>query len=527
MHIPTFPDGKASRLAGTALLVTAAMFLPWPRTARSLPPAPFDVVIIEVDGHLTERVFADFNGDGLDDLLLVSGREVRLHLQRPTTDTGGSRKNSWSAAQDQKLLFHPKTIMFDVANLDRHGGAELVTLAEDGIFYQVWEEGQLSQRRNRLVATTQVGLERPTRSEVRWKDVLRDLDGNGADDLLIPAAGGFEVWRNVGKQGEPIHMAGPLMLPTPMGSFIRLGSERPSSRVTHAFWYPEPTPGNFVAADSDDVVIPHENAVLIYDGGGRYADGPGMKIDLADVRQHKQKKREGLIDLDRSLPTRVIDVNGDQILDLVSTHIGDGTTYIYLGGKGRETTAYEQPDRVVRSGGICFLTHFQDLDGDGKSDLILARTDPLGALHLLSILITREVTVDALVFFGRSDGRWPSEPDTVREVDIPILMRGRSQKEGMDFGTNIVISMEADLDGDGRCDLVSNLDHTHLALYPMQADRSFAEDASQEITIPSTEDFRYIDTRPFDLNRDGRSDLVLAYHSWENDRDRLVLIVSR
>ncbi len=511
-------------LLAAALALWAGLFAA-PRPAWSGPSPHFASVSLEVDGPITEAVDRDVDGDGLADLILVSGRKVRVHrhhgegvpfLERP----------------EQSFRFDRRAIVFDVADLDRDGSAELVTIAEDGVFYHAWQGrpdggGAFSLRRPRLVPGEAAGvLERPTRDEVRWKDLVRDLDGDGAEDLLLPGLAGYDLWRN--EATSEIGLAGPSVLPVPLGASVRIGSPRPSSRITHTYWYPEPVSGDLSGGGEHEVIVAHDDSVLVYgiDAETRAAR-LAFEIDLSSVRRVGGEKK-GLFDLDRSLPTRIVDVDADGVLDVVTTHLGEGVTTIYRGGRGRDASAYETPDHIVRSGGISFYTDFRDVDGDGRTDLLLARTAQIGALRILSVLLTREVTVDALVFYGRPDGSWPTEPDGVREVTIPLLIRSRSgQNEGIKFGADVVVTLHGDHDGDGRLDLVTKVAPDRLGIFRMGPNRKTSKTPWTTVPIPSTEGYRFVEAKVVDLDGDPRSDLLLRYYSWDQDADRLVAVVSR
>ena len=53
-----------------------------------------------------------------------------------------------------------------------------------------------------------------------------------------------------------------------------------------------------------------------------------------------------------------------------------------------------------------------------------------------------------------------------------------------------------------------------------------SEDPWLRMAIPSTNDYRRTDLDIGDVNADGRPDVMLVYGSWDEDADRIVLLLS-
>src|SRR5690606_30568954 len=170
---------------------------------------------IEVGGKVTEVVPVDVDGDGRKDLLVVRGREALLYLQGPD---GG-----FTTEPVQRFRFHPRTVLFDVGDLDGDGRAEVVLLHPEGIHaYRLQDRpgGRLLYGlRPEKVADCPSFLDRPPGDEVRRKELLRDLDGDGDLDVLVPQRDGFAV---LAAQGGGA-FAPPRKLPAPPTAILNTG----------------------------------------------------------------------------------------------------------------------------------------------------------------------------------------------------------------------------------------------------------------------------------------------------------------
>ena len=86
----------------------------------------FRRVDLRIGGSVTEVLAPDLNGDGKLDLLVVRGREALVFFQRA--------EGGFPSHPGQRFRFHPKTILFDVGDIDGDGKAEIALLQQRGVF---------------------------------------------------------------------------------------------------------------------------------------------------------------------------------------------------------------------------------------------------------------------------------------------------------------------------------------------------------------------------------------------------------
>ncbi|MCA8923600.1 MAG: VCBS repeat-containing protein [Planctomycetes bacterium] len=503
---------KASWLTIGALLAAASP------VTQGLPPGPigFASTGLEVGGKITEVLPRDLDGDGRLDLLVVRGREALVYFQ----EEGGA----WPPAPNQRFRFHPRTVLFDVGDLDGDGAAELVLLRPDDV--AVYE---LRKRRNgrmlyslrpRTVAAVESFLSRPVPDEVRRKEILRDLDQDGLPDLLVPRRDGFHVLRNLGAEG----FAAPETLAAPPKAILHPGRPQLSSQLFAQYWFANPNLLQFDGEGSLELVLAREGQLSVFG-----APTPGaLPLSAQGTYTVPDQKRfsfnvENPFELDFTMPLRLLDVNGDGRLDVASTHVGQGTTRLFL-NQGDPQQAFSTPALTLRAKGVTLIAFFRDLDGDGRPDLILPRLDKIGMWSIVKAFLSRSVPIEVLFFYQRAEGDpFPAEPDLVRELEIPISIN--SQSEGMRLGSTVIASL-GDFDGDGQQDVLIRTESDALEILRGH-DRTFSESADHVQPIPDVDAYRFCVSEVLDLDGDGRDDVLLRYLSWDREQDRITLLMAR
>ena len=145
----------------------------------------FTSSICEVKGSSTRIALRDFDRDGRRDLLLVDVDWAsrcgcaRLHLPTPMT-----RACPW---------LPPATL----ADLDGDGRQELLMLADGRKVLSVKPDAQGQLAATTLVEEPQGFLPRGIRRVI----FVRDVDGDGRADLVLPGNGRFLIRRNLGAEG--------------------------------------------------------------------------------------------------------------------------------------------------------------------------------------------------------------------------------------------------------------------------------------------------------------------------------------
>lgn len=510
-----------SRTSRALLLVGAAAALLAAGAPRRAPAQQQGVTLervdLEVGGKITEVIPADVDGDGKQDLLIVRGREALLYLQ--------GADGVWSPQPVQRFRFHPTTVLFDVGDIDGDGRAEVVLLQPDGISayrLQARPGGRLlyGLRPEKVAACASV-LDRPVADEVRRKELLKDIDGDGDLDLLVPRRDGFSVLEGKGKGV----FAPPQTLPAPPSAILNPGADRLSSQLFASYWFPNPNVASWDGEGPLEVVMADGGRLVVLKAAaaGALPITPAGSYSLPDQKQFSMAV-ENPFELDFTTPLVLRDLDHDGRVDVASTHVGEGITRVFRNGLD-PAAALATPAHSVRAKGVTFLSFFVDLDGDGLDDLVLPRMDKIGVWSILKVLVTRTVPIDVLIYYQRRQGAmYPDEPDAIRRVEVPVGIQ-MGGGEGVRFGSTIIATIEGDIDGDGKKDLVYRTDDDTLAIYAGQA-RGLSDEPAYEAQIIDVEPYRFVLPVILDLDGDGRDEVILRYYSWKRDADRLSIVRS-
>ncbi|RMG16169.1 MAG: VCBS repeat-containing protein [Planctomycetota bacterium] len=506
--------GLGPRLALLGLL--GALLAPGASSPGQEAARSFLRVDLDVGGRITEVAATDLDGDGRRDLLVVRGREALIFRQRGD--------GTWPTSPLQRFRFHPRTVLFDVGDLDGDGRAEIALLMADGVYAYALRERKgrwLYGLRPRRLATCSTFCDRPIREEVRRKRFLRDVDGDGDLDLLVPQRDGFAILAADGRGG----FAAPARLPAPPSAVLNLGRDRLSSQLFASYWFPDPQVQQFDAVGAPELVLAREGQVLVFgaEGPGALPRTPRGRYVIPEQRQFSLQVEKPL-ELDFTTPLRIRDLDRDGRADVCTTHVGKGTTRIYF-NRPPVAEAFSRPAASVRAKGVTFLSYTCDMDGDGLEDLVLPRMDRISAWSVIKVFLTRTVPIEMMVFYQRPGRRFPAEPDDTRELEIPISVDTGGER--VKLGSTVVATVDGDYDGDGVKDLLYRSDEDRLSVYRGVPRAGVAEEASLEVPVRDVEDYRFAMPTVVDLDGDGRDDVVLRYWSWDRSRDALTLLLSR
>jgi hypothetical protein len=350
-------------------------------------------------------------------------------------------------------------------------------------------------------------------------DFVRDVDGDAADDILVPKFDGWLVARQRG------------------GGFDHaLLKARPRVTVYETRVSYQPRPPQIGDMDGDGLndlvfLIDTEFVSFIQSPPGRFPeDGRSDPIDapLATEKQRARWQREdGQVDqseLEIEEVELVKDFDGDGILDLLTDRsISEGVFdrrseyHLYLGRRDGASVKYaSQPDGSISSDGVQFDPIIVDVDGDGRMDIATPSTR-LSLTRIVGALFSGRMGVDLDVYRMRPDGQYPDESDYRTRFKVEFDL-----KTGLTRYPAVSI---ADFDGDGFAELLLQEDPDELTLYPGKADPSLFGDKGRVMSLVLPRNGQMVEAR--DLDGDERADLLVRYgpaDGAEKERELLVLL---
>ena len=434
-----------------------------------LTSLPFDL-----PADLADLRAADVDGDGRDELVLVSRKPrpgapatVKLTILHfaPNGALGGRREVDLGS----------RAALWDIA-------AGLWILDKDGFARIDPETGATTRIAKFPTALANLGPTSPA-----WAPLAHDLDGAGAPELVGWSAGRYLAFRADGAAFGSVAAPAEGALDLDWST----GGARASSTLA-------PPPLAVSDLDGDgllDLLLVSGSTLAAYSTGpagiGARAATVGLPLDLEppdeDPKPGETRRRISAVWFE--------DIDGDTKMDL-------GVQRIVLAGSWWGATA-ELAWAKGRGDGFGALTtipvnaaafgvELLDFDGDGDKDFLAPVVD-IGIGTVARALVARSARVDLALFRMNAGSFAPSK--VLRVFGFPLEQPDRFQA-----------SLDGDVDGDGRVDLVTN-DGTDTVRVYRGADGALGTTPAFEaaVRVPIADETLFV----HDLTGDGRAEIVV------------------
>jgi hypothetical protein len=282
----------------------------------------------------------DQDGAGPLDLCLVASparggeRRLCIHL-------GRQAPARFSQAPDLELALTPDVVAVAPADVHPDPGRELVLLTARGAF--VWRPRAPSDaERFARLATVDLLWQLAGRNDVLWWDEgVRDFDGDGLEDLLVPEPQGYRVFLQE-RSAEGARLVPEAFCPVPPPTPLR----RPGVRTAHLLGARKDAPG--------------ERGLSL-----RLGSSSGIAARFGGAP---------LFQLSTRLPAPgIADWDGDGRLDLCAGTQSELLVFPRVGSAQRLLLPFAV-DRSRRMD-VSYAALFGELDGDGRADCVLFAGD--------------------------------------------------------------------------------------------------------------------------------------------------------
>ncbi len=472
-------------------------------------------------GSLLAARPADINGDGLTDLLLVTGLSTgKQHFE---TVTRGNAifaelvayqvKEKKAAAliqqvgggfaiQGEPLPLDERYLAFDLADLDGDGRLDLLLLDDQGVEVRYRLEGGWLEDGVQVVETrTTFSGSRQFFGGMRF---LNDLDGDGRPDLVLQRYGETLI------RFAPLITAGPQQAAGPevvLQGGIANHRYQGNRLVT---WFPVPTPEDCTGDGLLDIKFHLPDSVLVF------SQQPGRAFAATPVEITFPEAGEG----EERAGRHFGDMTGDGIADLLLFHTlekddsfreeKNPKTFVELFPGNAELEFPDSPvSRSLIRGMVAaddggeteMLPSFIDLNGDGLLDILGISFD-VGVFQLVKLATVQKITVE--IFFKN----YLQNPQNgfhgiaVHEEKEKIKLNLRDL-EMPDFPF-----FSGDFNGDGIRDYIRFQGGSALGVHFSAGDGTYAKKPDLKFSLPK-------EARDPDLllvnhlNSDAKSDLVV------------------
>lgn len=475
----------------------------------------FRVYDVRFEGKLLYYHVEDLDNDGLKDLLVFTSPEetgaesqrwVSVYLQEP---------DSFPAAPAQRFRLPEAGILFDIGDVVGDSNKELVYFTDEGLAYLTFENGAFKTTPRKLFAGESIFMLADPETVGIW-DFVADMNGDGRDEILVPQFRSCELFlRRPNDAGWTAHAIPLRMMPEVFAYYNPRFSVGRHAGARYALPYMLFDDYNADGRRDLLAVYPDSLVVFCQDERGAFAATcrhrvpldfgriwPGVRILRTHIGQESLRR----------FLMRIIDLNGDTLLDAVALRVStkesivnpETEVQIYFGRT--DTTNHhgtarfpDEPDQTLEPDGTLAVLDIQDLNRDGKVDLMIP-TVQVGLRSIIGMLLNRRVNIDARVFLLGEDDRYPDDPTIKRTLVIPFTFEGGP--------TSPVYEID-DFNGDGYYDLLSSLEETRLVVFWGKQKDLFDASISARFNVILPQDGELVMSHH--LNRDRKCDLIVTY----------------
>ena len=460
-------------------------------SAREGSAQTFKAYSVRVAGEVMELRSADLDGDGRQELLASStshpqGKpERRLFVCR----WSGEGEELHPVLQDAWRV--PREAVFwDVGPTGKGGaGKHPYFLSLDGLS-EVDRFGFAPNLRVEAPVLLSVGQE----DEFLWFDFIKDWDGDGRDEAMLPLGRQARFYRREGADGWVLVDSAKFVPLAYYSNNVLFGRDLGGYEYVSVLLYPILEAVDLNGDGRQDLLGLRNGQGFCYLRGenGRLASEP-FQWDL-DIRSKQE-----IVKHRASLSYRVADMNRDGCADVMVHKLvmsfGDweAETAVFLGRP--ESYRPKEPDQRFPSSGFLSNVSLDDLDGDGYSDVTVWSVR-MGLVALVEILLRKSIHVKSQSFYGDWPEGFTAKPASEGRFVLHI------DSDRPDFIRGLMPNTEGDFNGDGIKDLVAGRGAERLAIYPGLPARGFDADPSAVLQAPG---INYV--KAADLDGDGLCDL--------------------
>jgi hypothetical protein len=459
----------------------------------------FSAQSLIVEGRMLSVIPTDLDGRGLAEIVVVHKTGVYPKEKRWISIFSADNSAQYSTTARQRWEVDHAATMFDVGDVASSTGKEIFYLSGNGIsYYSQEEDGNFSTTHHSLLSFPTITVFPAAGSLPRGR-LFEDWKRNGRKMLLLPQfdslvffdRGGSEDWRKT----ERVTVGPRTFL---FSDQVDDGAFRDFS--LHAeFRLPRIFVEDFNGDSLPDLLLTEQESVSVYlhQSDGHFSPKPSATIVFPVRPSGKDSETSP------SFLSEPVDVNGDGFVDVVLT-LTKGTgkflerkiiVFIFLNQQKPDYPFSPQPDQIITVDGITPGVNIEDVNGDGKRDLLLSYIR-VGFWNIVKNLISKRVDLNTSIYLLRSDDHYPTQPDFHRKTSYQIDLT-----HGVRFhGTWPTLG--GDFNGDGHRDLLIPRDEK-ITIYPKNLNGDLFSKPFTQYGV-FTSPFVHI----VDLNGDGRDDLL-------------------
>jgi hypothetical protein len=439
---------------------------------------------------------ADVDGDGRPDLVVSARLYKNGERQRGLMIFRGGEGDALVTGEQLELT--ADVVAWAVGDVHADPGDEVVLFNASGAF--VWRPGRSAEERFARLLEGAFLWQLARREEAfQWSAGVRDLDGDGWVDLILPEPSGYRVaFQRRDEKGASFAEASVLRVPPEPaadGTWLSTDPDGPGwrgsrsdSEVGLAFSLSSGLDDEFALPSTLLTVLESTPApqLLDWDGdgdldllgqtpsrlhvwtqaNGAFVDAERQAFELPVAADRDRK-------LDASYSSHAVDLNGDSKADCV-IFAGDkrsndirtqSLVFVQGAGKGEAAQTADAPlfgprglpqDLLVFAGFVATV-RFAAVDGDALPDMIVSAVRP-DLIDQLRAVSSEAIDTDLFVYLNRN-GRFARRPDLAWRMSLPLK----------DF--HATARFVGDLSGDGVSELMVRDEPGRLRVLMVRAGR--------------------------------------------------------
>ncbi len=449
--------------------------------------ALFEVREFASSGRSVSAELGDFDGDGQTDLFIVRLTGIPPEEER-IVSVYLQRDGRLPETPSHSVALPRWSAVYEVADVVDAPGEELVLLRPDGVTLLSLAGPDALRRDLRVPGPSTVSVSEDERGFEPFPLVYRDF--GPTPWILVPQLGQVTAITATGDVQAQLELGRRAnYYVTPIGGLVSV-----ESNLQVFFDHPKLAVGDVDGDGRVDIATStrHELRVFLRREDGSYPTAPDRSLPLERVTPRDHIRGSGGVISDFE------DLDGDGRLDLVVSHIQGAitdattTTYTYMNRGGWNLA---EPDATFHSAGAVGSNITTDFDGDGRRELLHIRVR-FSLLELVELLLTQEIDTEFALYPLSDPGGYGGKPTRTKKFSVPFSFDTFRPKGFMPV-------IDADLNRDGRLDFIASRGGEAIEIYLGDKGAPFGKPSGRQ----------KMDTRGVvrfgDVDSDGLTDLVL------------------
>lgn len=469
--------------------------------ALLLQDPSYDSTNLGVGTTVDQTIVRDLDGEGHEDLVVQSGRDLRVFFHKNGLPTNAS----------QTIRVDPKAFLWTLAHVKDKKTWCIAVMSARGLHYYPFSDGGFATSPVDLVVHPTMFEGEAGEAGPAFVEFAPDLDQDGLNDFVMFLEDEIFVFYQQSDGSAKLTQK----LPFPDEARMTIGWH-PSMRHKEERVVPMLTFGDATGDRRPDLSFYREESVVVFEqkDAGRFA-----ARDAVDLTAQKQKKRNQFVKFE--LPPMISDLNGDGIQDIVLPYPSKGKVNVYYVQPGRALTT---PDDSLQIGDSWTVGVFlNDLDRDGKPDLVVGIVRKFGIFGGLQAFLSGRVDLELHVHRMRQ--RYEQDPDQVLTFSVPFSFSVSRSEASIDLAFRP--TFDADVNGDGLRDLLISTEADVIHVYYGRKNEGLQAEPGGKIQLNAPSGTSYTQVAVGDFNLDGKSDLVLKHIHVDNQKHYVQVKMSK